>query len=113
MPTGAISNSPLSVSDTGRFAALILPANDELSTLLSCGLRLMLVIIIAARPLWIQVDASSCNRVGKRSEEHTSELQSLMRISYAVFCLKKKNKPYYQQQHHTTPDTTQILPINT
>src|SRR3546814_4462346 len=30
-----------------------------------------------------------------RSEEHTSELQSLMRISYAVFCLKKKNK----QQH--------------
>src|SRR3546814_10026254 len=32
-----------------------------------------------------------------RSEEHTSELQSLMRISYAVFCLKKKNK---QQKHH-------------
>src|SRR3546814_6370600 len=29
-----------------------------------------------------------------RSEEHTSELQSLMRISYAVFCLKKKKKPY-------------------
>src|SRR3546814_5862768 len=28
---------------------------------------------------------------GERSEEHTSELQSLMRISYAVFCLKKKN----------------------
>src|SRR3546814_10284792 len=28
-----------------------------------------------------------------RSEEHTSELQSLMRISYAVFCLKKKNTP--------------------
>src|SRR3546814_4904666 len=36
-----------------------------------------------------------CNRVhdrrSVRSEEHTSELQSLMRISYAVFCLKKKN----------------------
>src|SRR3546814_6127260 len=30
--------------------------------------------------------------VPSRSEEHTSELQSLMRISYAVFCLKKKNK---------------------
>src|SRR3546814_4987529 len=29
--------------------------------------------------------------IAKRSEEHTSELQSLMRISYAVFCLKKKN----------------------
>src|SRR3546814_5515775 len=35
-----------------------------------------------------------------RSEEHTSELQSLMRISYAVFCLKKKNRPI--QQQHTT-----------
>src|SRR3546814_8069536 len=32
---------------------------------------------------------------GKRSEEHTSELQSLMRISYAVFCLKKKNYSIY------------------
>src|SRR3546814_3115421 len=31
-------------------------------------------------------------RFTRRSEEHTSELQSLMRISYAVFCLKKKNK---------------------
>src|SRR3546814_10777022 len=30
--------------------------------------------------------------IAGRSEEHTSELQSLMRISYAVFCLKKKNK---------------------
>src|SRR3546814_9050242 len=31
-----------------------------------------------------------------RSEEHTSELQSLMRISYAVFCLKKKKKHYHR-----------------
>src|SRR3546814_7931032 len=31
------------------------------------------------------------SRASNRSEEHTSELQSLMRISYAVFCLKKKN----------------------
>src|SRR3546814_4519196 len=36
--------------------------------------------------------ASDKLKHGKRSEEHTSELQSLMRISYAVFCLKKKNK---------------------
>src|SRR3546814_8925155 len=33
-----------------------------------------------------------------RSEEHTSELQSLMRISYAVFCLKKKNNKCTQQK---------------
>src|SRR3546814_11084537 len=41
---------------------------------------------------------------GVRSEEHTSELQSLMRISYAVFCLKKKNPPIPNLNiypHHT------------
>src|SRR3546814_1231261 len=37
-------------------------------------------------------DGRHNERPGGRSEEHTSELQSLMRISYAVFCLKKKNK---------------------
>src|SRR3546814_6900965 len=40
-------------------------------------------------------DADALARSGRgRSEEHTSELQSLMRISYAVFCLKKKNNTY-------------------
>src|SRR3546814_1729172 len=42
----------------------------------------------------------------KRSEEHTSELQSLMRISYAVFCLKKKN--YKPSTHAEQKDTHQI-----
>src|SRR3546814_8787471 len=37
----------------------------------------------------------------RRSEEHTSELQSLMRISYAVFCLKKKHK-YHHRPYFTT-----------
>src|SRR3546814_4498646 len=41
-------------------------------------------------------------RAMARSEEHTSELQSLMRISYAVFCLKKKTK----HQHSDKPSTT-------
>src|SRR3546814_5239844 len=41
-----------------------------------------------------------------RSEEHTSELQSLMRISYAVFCLKKKKK---QQSINTYYTTSQLL----
>src|SRR3546814_2565239 len=40
-----------------------------------------------------------------RSEEHTSELQSLMRISYAVFCLKKKNNNK-KQTHHKNQTTT-------
>src|SRR3546814_2353328 len=39
----------------------------------------------------------------RRSEEHTSELQSLMRISYAVFCLKKKKQT--REQKHTQPHT--------
>src|SRR3546814_7336188 len=41
-----------------------------------------------------------------RSEEHTSELQSLMRISYAVFCLKKKNTKYNTQ--NTPTQTSQL-----
>src|SRR3546814_3567851 len=40
-------------------------------------------------PPWCRLAQS----VFRRSEEHTSELQSLMRISYAVFCLKKKTQP--------------------
>src|SRR3546814_3152973 len=38
------------------------------------------------------------SRTARRSEEHTSELQSLMRISYAVFCLKKKKQKKTKQQ---------------
>src|SRR3546814_4930354 len=40
-----------------------------------------------------------------RSEEHTSELQSLMRISYAVFCLKKKNINLIRQSENNTTQT--------
>src|SRR3546814_7842322 len=41
---------------------------------------------------------SGLHKMGFRSEEHTSELQSLMRISYAVFCLKKKIKNRSKKQ---------------
>src|SRR3546814_5159939 len=40
--------------------------------------------------VFLSAGRALAKRRGKRSEEHTSELQSLMRISYAVFCLKKK-----------------------
>src|SRR3546814_10916286 len=46
----------------------------------------------------------AAHRLLARSEEHTSELQSLMRISYAVFCLKKKNQQYI----HHKPNSTQL-----
>src|SRR3546814_5036618 len=48
---------------------------------------------VTASPLRSLVPAPRCNwdvALRRRSEEHTSELQSIMRISYAVFCLKKK-----------------------
>src|SRR3546814_10767649 len=41
-----------------------------------------------------------------RSEEHTSELQSLMRISYAVFCLKKKKTDIKRKSNQPTPQLT-------
>src|SRR3546814_1110595 len=47
--------------------------------------------------LWDQEDMYGATQAYVRSEEHTSELQSLMRISYAVFCLKKKNTKQYKQ----------------
>src|SRR3546814_6397397 len=40
----------------------------------------------------VRIQRRGARSVRERSEEHTSELQSLMRISYAVFCLKKKKK---------------------
>src|SRR3546814_7702672 len=55
------------------------PAYQSRSIFMSCGCDL-------PHP---SLSEKSCS---PRSEEHTSELQSLMRISYAVFCLKKKNK---------------------
>src|SRR3546814_4916913 len=50
----------------------------------TCGSR--------SRPFAMRIIRSATLLGGVRSEEHTSELQSLMRISYAVFCLKKKNE---------------------
>src|SRR3546814_3067568 len=69
-------------------------------------LRLLLVLTVvdirAVGPgVW-----NSWKRQLLRSEEHTSELQSLMRISYAVFCLKKKKKIHKQNKINTNNNTT-------
>src|SRR3546814_9762960 len=58
------------------------------------------VVVLAAQPEdrgahrapHVECEDARTRIAAKRSEEHTSELQSLMRISYAVFCLKKKHK---------------------
>src|SRR3546814_2248671 len=55
------------------------------------------------------------SRSARRSEEHTSELQSLMRISYADFCLKKKNsnnKKFHQEHTGNTEYTTKNVRQN-
>src|SRR3546814_4247127 len=59
--------------------------------------------LVAVQPF--DIDAAEA----ERSEEHTSELQSLMRISYAVFCLKKKKKHKLTAKRHKearTPNRT-------
>src|SRR3546814_3883565 len=68
-------------------------------------------------PALVAVSTPISGRSGlMRSEEHTSELQSLMRISYAVFCLKKKKnntKHTYRHSNHirTHPQETQYIVI--
>src|SRR3546814_1594856 len=58
--------------------------------------------------------AASAHERTPRSEEHTSELQSLMRISYAVFCLKKKKNESSARENarsnHIIENTTQVTP---
>src|SRR3546814_8340662 len=86
------------------FVSRRLFGSDDVSMMAKSGL------LRSATPVrswkYIPLSASSCAKAGVaraadartaqvvifRSEEHTSELQSLMRISYAVFCLKKKSK---------------------
>src|SRR3546814_6654632 len=60
-------------------------------------------------PMVDRFRASPAARDTRRSEEHTSELQSLMRISYAVFCLKKKKtQVLYKLKIRLTTDIEQI-----
>src|SRR3546814_3307976 len=75
-------------------------------------------LLILCAPVWLRSSrlsqtcaptrsekrGASVSGVG-RSEEHTSELQSLMRISYAVFCLKKKNHTNHRSNDHMRLDT--------
>src|SRR3546814_8037985 len=68
-------------------------------------------IIVTCVRVWLSPQLSTVLalhevRDRERSEEHTSELQSLMRISYAVFCLKKKNPTKSPTQNNKQPQTT-------
>src|SRR3546814_1777620 len=56
----------------------------------------------SSKSQWRKASDPGNEEHSERSEEHTSELQSLMRISYAVFCLKKKTTTNYFQTIHQT-----------
>src|SRR3546814_8684135 len=88
------------------FAAELIPMPvDDLLRWRAAGIHLRLIFEIAMIVRQI-VDGNEL-RI-ERSEEHTSELQSLMRISYAVFCLKKntiqnkKTIPHRRSKHNQT-----------
>src|SRR3546814_9537621 len=90
---GTVSNMGLGIEFLG------LVTDNGLAQI--AGVQLTLT---GAEPAGFAIDNLRFGRVGQvvvRSEEHTSELQSLMRISYAVFCLKKKNT----KSTSTTPIT--------
>src|SRR3546814_2106184 len=75
--------------------ALVLAGGDDHAVTLLDTVHIVLSSIrgsVASPSLYLPMPLRALQV--RRSEEHTSELQSLMRISYAVFCLKKKNKKY-------------------
>src|SRR3546814_10090244 len=74
------------------------------------GQKTVLVGDDPASDIYVRRKIEQCRKIGmRRSEEHTSELQSLMRISYAVFCLKKKT----HKDAHTADHQLEIPQIIT
>src|SRR3546814_2145936 len=94
-----LSRSPLAADRTARIGSDGGAWNRSAARLVERQLRARIVAVHAQLRTMRFEGASVCRAAlsiyptpfGVRSEEHTSELQSLMRISYAVFCLKKKN----------------------
>src|SRR3546814_5736125 len=87
---------------TRRSSDLLVIGADHAACVGFAGLRREGDVVDIVAAIAGQFHAADGFRVGgtglgelTRSEEHTSELQSLMRISYAVFCLKKKNKSWH------------------
>src|SRR3546814_7329960 len=76
------------------FAAISSQSTARLNTALIDAMSRLIVSRLRPRAI------SPARQRSTRSEEHTSELQSLMRISYAVFCLKKKKHRTHHQHNH-------------
>src|SRR3546814_6624897 len=82
--TATLAGALSMLANFAMFSTMFGGSSDRNNPLGGIGILLMAILAPLAATL-VQLAIS-------RSEEHTSELQSLMRISYAVFCLKKKKK---------------------
>src|SRR3546814_1766966 len=80
-----------------RGQRLVMPLQGHVGVAADPALELR-EVLPAERTFQVGIERQRETALGVRSEEHTSELQSLMRISYAVFCLKKKKTKYYYQE---------------
>src|SRR3546814_6845363 len=78
---------------------------DSAGSIRAIGSSVILIARAVARHVRIRLAAALAapKPRDQRSEEHTSELQSLMRISYAVFCLKKKTNTKHQTRNINKP----------
>src|SRR3546814_6095526 len=86
--------------ESGHALVLVRPATvDEVSAVIRIAGDARIPIVPQGALTGL---SGGANAVDNRSEEHTSELQSLMRISYAVFCLKKKKKNKKNTTHKNT-----------
>src|SRR3546814_8049036 len=103
--TGSVGRQALEVikANSDRFRAAVLTAGSNATDLVALARLFSPDSVVIA-------DAS---RYEHRSEEHTSELQSLMRISYAVFCLKKKKKIRMTQRQTIKNNNSKVYTYRT
>src|SRR3546814_5140031 len=98
-------SSPMLASSTARRdSTTLLRLRSSLMTLNSVVFPSYGVVSLTGRKSTSEPGRNARMPLVMRSEEHTSELQSLMRISYAVFCLKKKTVQQSQQYDNTIQD---------
>src|SRR3546814_2180378 len=101
--TDTASADGLQVELTGALA--LLAQADPSSELIGVGVAIIVLlvafgsVVAMGLPIATALFGIFVGAAEDRSEEHTSELQSLMRISYAVFCLKKKKSTTITTQH--------------
>src|SRR3546814_4876415 len=91
-----------SVSDRSLARIGFQPPTAQRTSSSTCSISIASSARLRAAVLSISMKISDSRCPARRSEEHTSELQSLMRISYAVFCLKKKKVHRYITNYQRT-----------